>query len=56
MYQALSAQRGHVTFVNIALSEQRHMDAVDGLIRRFGQQDTTPAEPGQFSIPALQAL
>jgi hypothetical protein len=56
VYQALYAQWGHVTFRNISLSEQRHMDAVDGLIARYRLADTTPAQPGQFTIPELQAL
>ena len=56
VYQALATQWGHPTFANIAASEQQHMTAVDGLIRRFGLTDTTPAQPGQFSIPELQAL
>ncbi len=56
VYQVLAAQWEHPTFVNIARSEQRHMDAVDRLIAGFGLTDTTPAEPGQFSIPELQAL
>lgn len=56
VYLVLHAQWGHVTFQNIAVSEQRHMDAVDGLIRRYRLTDTTPAEPGKFTIPELQAL
>lgn len=56
VYQALAAQWNHATFANIALSEQRHMDAVDGLIQRFGLSDFTPVEPGVFSVPELQAL
>ena len=56
MYQALSAKWDHVTFANIAVSEQRHMDAVDGLIQRFSLTDTTPEAPGVFTIPELQAL
>lgn len=56
VYQVLADQWDHPTFANIAVSEQRHMDAVDGLIRRFGLKDTTPTQPGQFSIPELQAL
>jgi hypothetical protein len=42
--------------LNISVSEQQHMDAVDGLIQRYGLTDTTPAEPGQFTIPELQTL
>jgi len=55
-YQALYARWGHATFANIAASEQRHMDAMDGLIARYNLTDTTPAEAGQFTIPELQAL
>lgn len=56
VYQVLYAQWGHATFGNIAGAEQRHMDAVDGLIRRYGLTDTTPAQPGQFTITELQEL
>jgi hypothetical protein len=42
--------------VNIASSEQRHMDAVDRLIQAFGLTDTTPDEAGKFSIPELEVL
>lgn len=56
VYQALYAKWGHNTFANIAISEQRHMDAMDGLISRYRLVDTTPVEPGKFTIPELQAL
>jgi hypothetical protein len=56
VYQALAARWDHVTFRNIAISEQRHMDAIDGLITRYGLTDNTPAEAGRFSIPELQQL
>lgn len=56
VYQALSVRWDHVTFRNIATAEQRHMDAIDGLIARYGLADTTPAEAGRFSIPELQQL
>ncbi len=56
VYQVLYQQWGHVTFGNIAVSEQRHMNAVDNLIARYRLVDTTPAEAGKFSIPELQAL
>jgi hypothetical protein len=55
-YQALHARWGHSTFANIAVSEQRHMDAMDGLIARYRLTDTTPAESGKFTIPELQKL
>jgi hypothetical protein len=55
-YQALHALWGHTTFANIALSEQRHMDAMDGLIARYKLTDDTPAETGRFTIEELQTL
>lgn len=56
VYQALSLRWEHVTFRNIATAEQRHMDAIDGLIARYGLTDSTPTEAGRFSIPELQKL
>ncbi len=56
VYQVLYQKWRHVTFANIAVSEQRHMNAVDNLIARYRLTDTTPAEAGKFSIPELQAL
>lgn len=56
VYQALFLRWDHVTFRNIATAEQRHMDAIDGLIARYGLTDATPAEAGRFSIPELQKL
>lgn len=56
VYQALSTRYDQAIFRNIAAAEQRHMNAIDGLIARYGLTDTTPAEPGRFSIPELQKL
>jgi len=56
VYQVLHAKWGHVTFANIAVSEQRHMDAVDGLIARYRLTDSTPKEAGKFTYPELQSL
>jgi len=56
VYQVLYAKWAHVTFGNIAVSEQRHMDAVDGLIARYRLTDPTPKEAGKFTYPELQAL
>ena len=56
VYQALAVRWDHATFRQIATSEQRHMDAIDRLIARYGLTDTTPAESGRFSIPELQKL
>ncbi len=56
VYQVMYAKWGHTTFQNIAAAEQQHMDAMDGLIARYGLTDTTPAEAGKFTYPELQAL
>jgi hypothetical protein len=56
VYQVMYAKWGHVTFGNIAISEQRHMDAVDNLITRYGLTDASPAEAGKFTYPELQGL
>ncbi len=56
VYQALFNRWEHATFGNIVTAEQRHMDAIDRLIARYGLTDTTPVEPGRFSIPELQKL
>ncbi len=56
VYQALHVQWCHVTFANIAGSEQRHMDAVDNLIARYRLTDPTPAAAGKFTYPELQSL
>lgn len=49
------------TFQNISVSEQQHMDAVDGLLVYYGltAQDTTQGEgdaPGVFADPSFQDL
>ena len=56
VYQVLHAKWGHPAFANISLSEQRHIDSVTALLARYGIADPTPARPGVFTIPALQAL
>jgi hypothetical protein len=56
VYQFLYVKWGHATFGNISLSEQRHMDAVDGLIARYRLEDESPEEQGQFTFPELQEL
>lgn len=56
VYQALATRWDIAAFRNIALAEQRHMDAVDALITRYGLQDPTPADAGKFSLPELQKL
>ena len=56
VYEVLAAKWGHVTFGNIAVAEQRHMDAIDNLIARYRLTDATPAAAGKFTYPELQAL
>jgi hypothetical protein len=56
VYRALQAKWGHRKFINISASEQQHMDALDTLIVRYRLTDTTPAAPGRFTIPEIQAL
>lgn len=56
VYQALGARWEHPTFLNITRSEQRHLEAIEALIQRFGLSDATPVEPGRFTYPDLQAL
>ena len=55
VYNALYATWGQQTFLNIASSEQMHMDEIKALMDRYALTD--PAlEPGQFTDPTLQAL
>ena len=55
VYNALYAVWGQQTFVNIAASEQAHMDEIKVLLDRYGLDD--PAlEPGVFTNLDLQAL
>ena len=56
VYKTLHAQWGSVIFANIAVSEQQHMNAIDGLISRYRLKDSTPAEVGKFTYPELQEL
>lgn len=56
VYRTLYAKWGNVIFQNISLSEQRHMDAIDSMIRLNGLKDATPTLAGKFSIPELQEL
>lgn len=56
VYAALFEKWGQSIFSNIARSESRHVDSVKGLIAKFNLDDTTPSEPGTFTIPSLQTL
>ena len=56
VYQVMYEKWGHITFGNIAVSEQRHMNAIDSLIKRYNLTDASPATAGEFTYPELQAL
>jgi hypothetical protein len=56
VYLALFEQWEMRVFERIAGSEQRHTDAVAGLLDRFGLEDPFIDEPGVFVDPGLQAL
>jgi hypothetical protein len=55
VYNALYAAWGQQTFLNIAASEQMHMDEVKALMDRYALTDPALA-PGQFTDPTLQTL
>jgi len=44
------------TFANIMESEQRHTDAVAGLLAKYAVRDLALPDPGKFTNPDLQAL
>jgi len=57
VYLTLHELWGHQTFANIALSEQRHMDAVLGLLDTYGLPDPAAGKAvGQFENSELQQL
>ena len=57
VYTALYARWQSPVFKNIAASEQKHMDAVLALLRRYGITDPVGSHPaGAFSDPAMQQL
>ncbi len=57
VYQALFDLWGQPVFQNIADSEQAHMDAVKGLIDRYGLDDPVAGNgQGEFTNQDLQAL
>ena len=56
VYTTLYEAHGLQIFANIATSEQRHMNAVDYLIRTFALTDTTPLETGIFTYDELNTL
>jgi hypothetical protein len=56
VYVALYAEWGSPVFYNISLSEQKHTDAVLGLIVNYGLEDPASPEIGVFNNPHLQEL
>lgn len=56
VYTKMYEKWGHATFKNIAVSEQRHMDAVDGLIARYGLVDDSSDDVSVFTLEEIQAL
>ena len=56
VYQALFAKWGVRIFNNIAVSEQRHFDAIGILIERYGLKDPAQPTAGVFADPDLQQL
>lgn len=57
VYVALGELWGLRVFDNIAASETTHIDAVVGLLERYGIDDPAAGnEPGTFTDPDLQAL
>jgi hypothetical protein len=57
VYTTLAQKWGTATFSNIAVSEQRHTDAIAALLGRYGVADPAANTPaGKFVNPALQKL
>lgn len=57
VYLQLGERWGHPTFINIANSEQQHMDAMLQLLRRYQITDPTADRTiGEFLDPSLQQL
>jgi len=55
VYQAMADEWGLAVFVNIAASEQRHMDSIKTLLDRYGLPDPILGV-GEFSDSSLQDL
>ena len=55
VYLTLYAEWGLRPFSNISAAEQRHMDAILGLLEKYGLEDPT-LDMGEFSNPKLQKL
>jgi len=56
VYLVMFAYWGSKTFINIAESEQKHMDAIKTLLDKYGLPDPAYQEIGVFNDPNLQDL
>lgn len=57
VYIFLGDLYNHQTFLNIQLSEQKHMDAMKKLLTKYNVEDpVTDITPGVFSDPVFQSL
>jgi hypothetical protein len=57
VYRVMFAEWGQQIFANISESEQRHTDAVAGMMEKYGVEDpVTDDSTGVFVDPELQAL
>jgi len=56
VYEQLYVDFGHKIFLNIAASEQKHMDAMLGLITYYKMEDSATDVPGLFNNEDLQSL
>ena len=56
VYLVMYEEWGTPVFSNIAASEQRHMDALLGLLVKYGLPDPASADVGVFTDASLQAL
>ena len=56
VYLAFQRKYRERVFPNIRRSEQRHMDAMDNLLRRYRLENPSKPAAGQFEDPGLQEL
>lgn len=56
VYIVMYEQWDSAVFVNISVSEQRHMDAIKNLIIKYGLQDSASSKIGVFNNQELQFL
>ena len=56
VYIVMYEQWKSAVFLNISVSEQRHMDAIKNLIDKYGLEDSASGEIGVFNNQELQQL